>query len=378
MRSAARLTYTRRRRAFLERRRPASTRRAGRAAARRSLDACTRVYEALREQREARGALDFETPEVKVKLVDEAGSVDATSVEYPRNDAHRLIEECMIAANVEAARFLKKHKVPTLFRVHGRPEDDRLEDAAAVPARCSACMLDIGGRTRRPSACSKAAAASIGERPDAGRARRRGHPLDAAGASTSRGNIGHFGLALDRVRALHLADPPLPGPARASRHPPGARRAATAQDFVAFGTARWRCSGRTARCASGARTRRRAGASPGSSATTCRTAIGEEFDAVVAGVVEFGVFVQLKACRSTAWCTSRRCRGDYFRFHEGDRTLVGERTGMRFTIGDELRVRLMRVDSDERKIDFELVDEDRRRTATRADARASRPDPAQR
>ncbi len=49
-------------------------------------------------------------------------------MEAPRNDAHRLIEECMIAANVQAARFLKKHRIPTLFRVHGKPDEDRLEE----------------------------------------------------------------------------------------------------------------------------------------------------------------------------------------------------------------------------------------------------------
>ena len=72
-----------------------------------------------------RGALDFDAPELKVRF-DAEGKI-AALVESTRNDAHRLIEECMIAANVEAARFLKKHRMPTLYRVHGAPEDDRLE-----------------------------------------------------------------------------------------------------------------------------------------------------------------------------------------------------------------------------------------------------------
>lgn len=120
MRSAARLTYTQVA-AMLEGRDQKARRELS--AILPSLECLQRVYEALRRWRETRGALDFEAPEVKV-LVDESGSVTDIR-EYPRNDAHRLIEECMIAANVEAARFLKKHKMPALFRIHGRPEEDR-------------------------------------------------------------------------------------------------------------------------------------------------------------------------------------------------------------------------------------------------------------
>ena len=87
-----------------------------------------------------------------------------------------------------------------------------------------------------------------------------------------------------------------------------------------------------------------------------RPKVGEEFDAVATGVAEFGVFVQLKGIQVDGLVHVTSLPRDYFRFHEGDRTLVGERTGMRLSIGDELRVRLIRVDSAERKIDFELVD----------------------
>ncbi len=83
------------------------------------------VFKALLRARTQRGALDFDAPELKVRF-DAEGKI-AALVESTRNDAHRLIEECMIAANVEAARFLKKHRMPTLYRVHGAPEDDRLE-----------------------------------------------------------------------------------------------------------------------------------------------------------------------------------------------------------------------------------------------------------
>ncbi len=83
------------------------------------------VYKALAITRVERHALEFDTPELKARF-DQQGRV-AAFVEASRNDAHRLIEECMIAANVQAAKFLKKHKIPALYRVHGAPEEDRLE-----------------------------------------------------------------------------------------------------------------------------------------------------------------------------------------------------------------------------------------------------------
>jgi ribonuclease R len=86
-----------------------------------------------------------------------------------------------------------------------------------------------------------------------------------------------------------------------------------------------------------------------------RPRIGEEFDAVVTGVAEFGAFVQLKGMQVDGLVHVTSLPADYFRFHEGDRTLVGERTRLRISIGDELRVRLVRVDPAERKIDFEHV-----------------------
>ena len=91
------------------------------------------VFRALHAARSRRGALDFDAPELKVRFG--ADGRIAAFVEQPRNDAHRLIEECMIAANVEAARFLRKHRIPTLYRVHGQPEEERLEKLRRISQR---------------------------------------------------------------------------------------------------------------------------------------------------------------------------------------------------------------------------------------------------
>src|SRR5688572_23064351 len=122
MRSAARLTYGEVGE-FLERRDARPTARLQ--PLRERLLALHGVYRALTMARSGRGALELDTPELKLKF-DSDGRI-AAIVEQPRNDAHRLIEECMIAANVAAARFLDRHRMPTLYRVHGLPELDRLE-----------------------------------------------------------------------------------------------------------------------------------------------------------------------------------------------------------------------------------------------------------
>jgi ribonuclease R len=345
MRSVARLTYTQVA-AMLEGRDQKARRE--HSAILPSLECLQRVYEALRRWREARGALDFEAPEVKV-LVDESGNVTDIR-EYPRNDAHRLIEECMIAANVEAARFLKKHKMPALFRIHGRPEEDRIQDLKKFLA-LRGVHLDIEGELE-PARLQKALKL-IAERPDAGvlqNAIIRSLPQ----ALYQPLNIGHFGLAL--AEYAHFTSPIRRYPDllvhRGIRH---ALAGGTAADFEhaprAMEVLGQECSMRERRADEAARS-----VVAYLKCEFMRPKVGEEFDAVATGIAEFGVFVQLKGIQVDGLVHVTSLPRDYFRFHEGDRTLVGERTGMRLSIGDELRVRLIRVDSAERKIDFELVD----------------------
>jgi ribonuclease R len=345
MRSAARLTYTQVA-ALLEGRDPQARRELK--AVLQSLECLRSVYEALRRWREKRGALDFEAPEVKV-LVDAAGSVTDIR-EFPRNDAHRLIEECMIAANVEAARFLKQHRMPALFRIHGRPEEDRIQDLKRFLA-LRGVHLDIEGELK-PARLQKTLKL-ITERPDAGvlqSAIIRSLPQ----ALYQPLNIGHFGLAL--AEYAHFTSPIRRYPDllvhRGIRH---ALAGGTAADFEhsprAMDALGQDCSMRERRADEAARS-----VVAFLKCEFMRPKIGQEFDSVATGVAEFGVFVQLQGIQVDGLVHVTSLPRDYFRFHEGDRTLVGERTGMRLSIGDEMRVRLIRVDPAERKIDFELVD----------------------
>ena len=344
MRSQARFTYTRVA-AHLEGREPLARGPQARLAP--VIDCLHQVYRALRKEREKRGALDFEAPEVKI-LVDAAGNPTDIRA-YPRNDAHRLIEECMIAANVQAAGFLKKRRLPALFRIHGKPDEERIEDLKRFLAM-RGVHLEIGGDLK-PARLQKVLAGIVG-RPDAAvleNAIIRSLPQ----ALYQPLNIGHFGLAL--AEYAHFTSPIRRYPDllvhRGIRHALGGGGAAnfvhSAREMEALGTD---CSLRERRADEAARS-----VVAWLKCEYMRPRVGEEFGAVVTGVAEFGLFVQLKSMQVDGLVHVTALPPDYFHFHESDRTLVGERTRLRFSIGDELRVRLARVDSAERKIDFEHV-----------------------
>jgi ribonuclease R len=346
MRSHARLTYSRAAEVLIER--SPRARAALPETVLDSLEALYDVYRALRRRREHRGALDFETSEIKV-VVDAEGKV-ADLRAYPRNDAHRLIEECMIAANVESARFLKKHKMPGLFRVHAQPDEDRILELKRFLAT-RGILLETQGEM--DPAKLQATLRSVQGRPDA--------PMlegmiirSLAQAVYQPENIGHFGLAL--VEYAHFTSPIRRYPDllvhRAIRH---ALAGGTAEDFVH--TARemeqlgQECSFAERRADEASRD-----VTAFLKCEYLRDKIGEEFDSVVTGVVDFGLFVQLEGMQVDGLVHVSTLGQDYFRFEEDRRALVGDRTGTRYTLGDKLRVRLTRVDPSERKMDFELVE----------------------
>ena len=347
MRSAARLTYGRAAEALIERK--PEVRDALPAAVLGSLESLHEVYLALRRRREARGALDFESAEVKV-LVGPDGHV-AELKAYPRNDAHRLIEECMIAANVEAAGFLKKHKMPALFRVHAQPDEDRILELKRFLAT-RGLLLETDGEID-PMKLARLLKQVQG-RPDA--AMLEGMIIRSlAQAVYQPENIGHFGLALGEY--AHFTSPIrrypdllvhrairhvlAGGQPEAFEHPPREmevlgqecslreRRAdEAARDVVAF----LKCEFIAER-------------------------VGETFNGVVTGVTDFGLFVQLEGLQIDGLVHVATLGRDYYRFEEDRRALVGEKTGQRFTLGDRLRVKVTRVDPSERKIDFELIEQ---------------------
>lgn len=256
----------------------------------------------------------------------------------------------MIAANVEAAKFLKRHRLPALFRIHGQPEEDRITELKRFLAM-RGVHLDTSSDLE-PARLQKVLQQVVG-RPDAAvleNAIIRSLPQ----ALYQPLNIGHFGLALDEY--VHFTSPIRRYPDllvhRAIRHALGGGNADNfvhaAREMEMLGQ---ECSLRERKADEATRS-----VVAFLKCEFMRDRIGEEFEAVATGVTDFGVFVQLKDLQVDGLVHITSLPRDYFRFNESDRMLVGERSGQRYAIGDVFRVRLARADSSERKIDFEFVE----------------------
>jgi len=344
MRSAARLTY-REVGEFLAR--PEGRHEPRLEALRERLLALHGVYRSFTRERAGRGALELDTPELKLKF-DEQGRV-AALVEYPRNDAHRLIEECMIAANIAAARFLDRHHVPTLYRVHGLPEIDRLETLRQF-LREFGLWLPPAEEVKPEHL--RDLLAKIGDRPDAlliSTAVIRSMPQ----AVYQPGNIGHFGLALEHY--AHFTSP-------IRRYPDlvvhrGIRQVLQEADPQAL--VEWHgpfpvlgqdCSFRERRADEATR-----GAVAWLKCYYMQERVGEEFDGIVSGVVDFGLFVQLDGLQVDGLLHVSGLGQDYFTRDRSGYRIVGRNSGRVFKLGDRLRVRVTNVSLDERRVDFELA-----------------------
>jgi ribonuclease R len=305
------------------------------------------VYRSFTRERSGRGALELDTPELKLKF-DEQGRV-AALVEQPRNDAHRLIEECMIAANIAAARFLDRHKVPTLYRVHGLPEVDRLETLRQF-LREFGLWLPPAEEVKPEHL--RDLLQKIGDRPDAvliSTAVIRSMPQ----AVYQPGNIGHFGLALEHY--AHFTSP-------IRRYPDlvvhrGIRQVLVGADPQAmvdwhgpFPVLGQDCSFRERRADEATR-----GAIAWLKCYYMQERVGEEFTGLVSGVVDFGLFVQLEGLQVDGLVHVTALGQDYFTRDRSGYRLVGRSSGKVFKLGDRLRVRVSNVSLDDRRVDFELA-----------------------
>ena len=340
MRSRARLTYEEVEAALF----------AGDAGARRRLGgllphlgALREVYAVLRRARRRRGAIDLEIGEPRIVLAPDGGVSHLEPA--PRLASHQLIEECMIAANVAAARRLSRSRVPFLYRVHPPPDEEGLRELGSFLGRAG---IDFDpGEEPRPGAFA-AAAERAAERPDAEIL----HLMllrAMAKAVYQPGNIGHFGLALERY--THFTSPIRRYPDllvhRALR---GETGGGTREETAALGRSTSAAERRAEEASRDARSR-----------LVCqhlRTRIGDSFAGRITGVVSFGVFVRLDGLQVDGLVHVRSLGGDWYRFDRAGRFLEGEAGGRRFALGDEMRVRLAGADPDERRVHLEPMDAD--------------------
>jgi len=305
------------------------------------------LYKAFAINRQKRGAIELDIPQTKIRL-DEHGAVVDIAAE-PRNDAHRLIEECMIAANVQAAKFLRRHKIAGLYRVHAKPDADKFDELRQY-------LLSLGLKVPHPDNVQprdfNRMIQQVKDRPDSA-AISMAMLRSLKHAEYTPKNEGHFGLALDAY--AHFTSPIRRYPDllvhRAIRHIVRGGKAAayeySADRMERLGSI---CS---------AHERRAEGATREVEALLkCQfmeEKVGQQFDGVITGVTSFGVFVQLKDNGVDGLVHVSSLSNDYYVFDATSRTLVGERSGNIYAMGDELQIVVHQVDLETRRIDFRLA-----------------------
>jgi ribonuclease R len=342
------------------------------------------VYKALLASRAVRGAVDFETTETQI-VCDESGRIEKI-VPRVRNEAHRLIEEAMLAANVCSADFIQQGKHPGLFRVHEGPTAEK-KDILRNYLKALGLGMSISDDPHT-SEFQKIAQATK-DRPDA----QQIHTMllrSMQQAIYTPVNSGHFGLAYEaythftspirrypdllvhRViksillgRKYTLPSLPVPGEAHAklskrlekSRAAKGAsvdsqapRVRMSPADQMAWEAAGLHCSANERRADEASRD-----VEAWLKCKYMREHLGEEYSGVVSSATTFGIFVTLDALYVEGLVHITELGGEYFRFDELRQELRGERTGIRYAIGSRVQVQVSRVDLDGRKIDFRLV-----------------------
>jgi ribonuclease R len=349
------------------------------------------VFQALLKARQARGAIDFETTETYI-VSNAAGKIEQI-LPRVRNDAHRLIEECMLAANVCAADLLMRHKHAGIYRVHAPPSKEKLNQLRTFLKQMGLYLN--GGDS--PSAGDYAELMSkIKLRPDAVLLQTM-LLRSMQQAVYSPDNIGHFGLAYEAY--AHFTSPIRRYPdllthraikaiLQGKRYQPTgietselntalspAARKAAAQDRAAGKKKKegelavWEALG--IHCS--ANERRADEASRDVEAwLKCyfiRDKLGEEFSGTISGVAPFGIFVQLDALFIEGLVHVTELGSDYFQYDEIRHELRGERTGIRYQLTDRVTVQVSRVDLDARKIDLRLVHEPDVRSMLKNEAR---------
>jgi ribonuclease R len=333
------------------------------------------LFRALLKAREARGAIDFETTETQI-LCDENGRIERI-VPRTRNDAHRLIEETMLAANVCAAEFIEQAKHPALYRVHEGPTPEK-KTILQNYLRTLGLGLSIGDDPV-PREFQQLARATK-DRPDATQI----HMMllrSMQQAIYTPVNSGHFGLAyaaythftspirrypdllVHRVikailaeRRYHLHAQEEAVPVKKTTRGKVSVPHAEAQAWEGAGV---QCSANERRADEASRD-----VEAWLKCKFMRDRLGEEYGGTVSAVAGFGLFVQLDELFVDGLVHITELGGEYFRFDEARQELRGERTGVRYSVGTRLRVQVSRVDLDGRKIDFRLV---RERGTTAAD-----------
>ncbi|MET0288253.1 MAG: ribonuclease R [Pseudoxanthomonas sp.] len=306
------------------------------------------LYGLLSKAREKRGAIEFETSEVRFVL-DNRGEVAQAGMQV-RNDAHKLIEECMIAANVQAARFLLEKGIPAPYRVHDRPPESKYADLLEF---LKEFKLSMPAWSKVEPRDFTALLKKIRERPDVALLESVLLRSQSLAVYTPE-NGGHFGLAL--AAYAHFTSP-------IRRYPDllvhrAIKYALTGGKVEKFQYSPREMAALSLQCSERAR---RADEAEREVDERYRAAwmekhVGGQFDGVISGVTSFGLFVELDESKVNGLVHVTQLPHDYYHFDPIRKTLSGERRGLSFRLGDRARVVVMKASLEERKIDFKLVE----------------------
>ncbi|RNE88861.1 ribonuclease R [Marichromatium sp. AB31] len=318
------------------------------------------LFLVLQRSRAERGAIDFDTTESKFEFNDQ-GRISGV-VPVIRNDAHRIIEECMLAANVAAARFFERRRIPAIFRIHDTPSEEKLSDLREFLGQLG---LRLPGGAKPTAADYAELLDYVKDRPDR-------HLIQTVllrsmqQAMYSSDNAGHFGLAFDAY--THFTSP-------IRRYPDlivhriikqvlaGATAADLDYSKTELQQAGEHCSGTERRADEATRD-----ASDWLKCEFMRDKLGQEFDGTITSVNSFGLFVELDEVHIDGLVHITALDNDFYHFDPIGHRLDGERTGTVYRLGDRLRVQLAAVNLDDRKIDFVLAESTRPKRAPKPGA----------
>ena len=306
------------------------------------LENLNKLYRIMLNEREKRGALEFDSTETAI-VFNEQGKIDFIKPIF-RNEAHKIIEECMLAANVCAANFLIDNKVDGLFRNHECPSEERLENLRGF---LNEFGLSLQGGNKPTPKDYKHLVKKISNRPES-------HLLQTVllrsmqQAVYSENNLGHFGLAYDAY--THFTSP-------IRRYPDLIvhRAIKTKLDNKLF---KLKDLSKIAEHCSSTERKADEATRDVESWLKCyfmQDKVGQIFEGIVAGVTGFGLFIELDEVYIEGLLHVTELGNDYFTYDKAKHAMVGERTKLSYRLGDKLKVKVVRVDLETIKIDLSLV-----------------------